>query len=123
MEKLIEELSKKSYLTDEEYEKYKDVLKEACNPRKDGNIEKIGNPFTKTGTYCGKKVQKLVCLTRTLLGDEIWKKHPNSEYGIEVSNYGRVRKIKPELDPEWGFKEEGINIREFWQVEHNFQAF
>ncbi len=93
MKKLLNELSKKSYLTDEEFKDYKKVLKDACDPKREGNIEKMGKPFTKTGMYRRTKIQKLVCMTKTILEDEIWKIHPNSHYGIEVSNYGRVRII------------------------------
>lgn len=49
-------------------------------------------PFTKMGTYYKQNVNKIVCMTKTLLDDEVWKKHPKLE-DIEVSNYGRVRKI------------------------------
>lgn len=87
----LNELKTKSYLTDEEFEKYKDVLREEAK-----DIHKRWKPFTKIGFYYyfgnPQKLEKtkLVCTTKAkeLIGEE-WLSNP--KYGVDVSNYGRIR--------------------------------
>lgn len=112
-QKKLNELAEKSYLSDEEFNNYKDILKLACDYKETKIRNYMFKSFCKQGKYNKNNVLKIVCLTRYGWNDlegEKWKSKnekvedvikkavpdfSNINIGeIMVSNYGRVGIIK-----------------------------
>ena len=93
----ISQLRTKTYLTEEEFEEYKEVLKYLCRVSED-NINNMFLPFTapRKEKYKGlENCPECPALSRIALKNEIWKKH--SETKLLVSNLGRVAKSEKEI--------------------------
>lgn len=112
-QKKLKELAEKSYLSDEEFDNCKDILKLACDYKETKIRNYMFKSFCKQGKYNRKNVSKIVCLTRygwnDLEGGKWKSKNDKIEDAVKqtepdlsnvnvneimVSNYGRVGIVK-----------------------------